>query len=99
MTLVLREADVMRVVDMDAVIGAVENAMRELGQGVAQNEPRRRVFAPGGVLNVMFATYPSGGCTGLKADPVAPGTARFLRPNFPPGGAPQGFVPAGEIGG
>src|SRR6266849_3330027 len=74
---------------MDAVIGAVEKAMRELGQGVAQNEPRRRAFAPGGLLNVMFATYPGGGFTGLKAYPVAGGKARFpvavlaLRPKGP----------------
>ena len=44
-TLVLREADVERVIQMDAVIAAVEAAMRELGAGTAQNEPRRRAFA------------------------------------------------------
>src|SRR5215469_16029758 len=38
---ILREADVQRVVDMDAVIGAVASAMSELGEGTAQNEPRR----------------------------------------------------------
>jgi ornithine cyclodeaminase/alanine dehydrogenase-like protein (mu-crystallin family) len=98
MTLVLREADVMRVVDMDAVIGAVENAMRELGQGVAQNEPRRRVFAPGGLLNVMFATYPGGRCTGLKAYPVAGGTARFLVTVFALDGTLQALIEAEHMG-
>ena len=78
MTLVLRETDVSQVVDMDAVIGAVEKAMRELGEGIAQNVPRRRAFAPGGLLNVMFATYPGGRCTGVKAYSVAAGGARFL---------------------
>src|SRR5260370_20860681 len=82
MTLVLREADVSQVLDMDAVIGAVENAMRELGEGIAQNVPRRRAFAPGGLLNVMFATYPGGGCTGVKAYSVAEGRARFLGSSF-----------------
>jgi ornithine cyclodeaminase/alanine dehydrogenase-like protein (mu-crystallin family) len=98
MTLVLREADVMRVVDMDAVIGAVENAMRELGQGVAQNEPRRRVFAPGGLLNVMFATYPGGRCTGLKAYPVAGGMARFLVTVFALDGSLEALIEAEHMG-
>jgi ornithine cyclodeaminase/alanine dehydrogenase-like protein (mu-crystallin family) len=65
-TLLLREADVLRVIEMDPVIAAVEAAMRELGAGIAQNQPRRRAFAPGGLLNLMFATVPGGGCTGLK---------------------------------
>jgi ornithine cyclodeaminase/alanine dehydrogenase-like protein (mu-crystallin family) len=98
MALVLREADVMRVVDMDAVIGAVENAMRELGQGVAQNQPRRRVFAPGGLLNVMFATYPGGRCTGLKAYPVAGGMARFLVTVFALDGTLQALIEAEHMG-
>ncbi len=78
MTRILREADVERVIDMDAVIGAVAAAMRELGEGMAQNEPRRRAFATGGLLNVMFATYPGGGSMGLKAYTVAAGKVRFL---------------------
>jgi hypothetical protein len=38
-TLVLREADVGRVIQIDPVIAAVDAAMHELGAGVAQNEP------------------------------------------------------------
>ena len=97
-TLVLREADVRQVVEMDAVIGAVEKAMRELGQGVAQNEPRRRAFAPGGLLNVMFATYPGGGFTGLKAYPVAGGKARFLVAIFALDGNLQALIEAEHMG-
>ncbi len=98
MTLVLREADVSQVVDMDAVIGAVENAMRELGEGVAQNVPRRRAFAPGGLLNVMFATYPGGRCTGVKAYSVAAGGARFLVSIFGLDGSLQALVEAELMG-
>jgi alanine dehydrogenase len=98
MTLVLRETDVSQVVDMDAVIGAVENAMRELGEGIAQNEPRRRAFAPGGLLNVMFATYPGGRCTGLKAYPVAGGRARFLVSTFGLDGNLQALIEAEHMG-
>jgi alanine dehydrogenase len=98
MTLVLRETDVTQVVDMDAVIGAVENAMRELGEGTAQNEPRRRAFAPGGLLNVMFATYPGGQCTGLKAYSVAEGRARFLVSIFGLDGSLQALIEADQMG-
>jgi alanine dehydrogenase len=98
MTLVLRETDVTQIVDMDAVIGAVENAMRELGEGTAQNEPRRRAFAPGGLLNVMFATYPGGQCTGLKAYSVAGGRARFLVSIFGLDGSLQALIEADQMG-
>src|SRR6266446_7729607 len=94
MTLVLREADVRQVVDMDAVIGAVETSMRELGSGSAQNEPRRRAFAPGGLLNVMFASYPGGGCTGLKVYTVAAGRVRFLVLQFALDGSLQALIEA-----
>lgn len=97
-TLILREADVRQVVDMDAVIGAVESAMRELGEGVAQNQPRRRVFAPGGLLNVMFATYPGGGVTGLKAYTVASGGARFIVTTFALDGSMQALIEAEHMG-
>ena len=62
--LILRESDVQDLIEMPDVIAAVENAMRELGEGDAQNEPRRRAFGPGGLLNVMFASYPGGSCSG-----------------------------------
>ena len=78
MALILREADVQELIEMDDVISAVAAAMKELGEGTAQNEPRRRVFPPGGILNVMFASYPGGRCTGLKAYTVADGRAKFL---------------------
>src|SRR2546421_1005437 len=76
--LLLREEDVERVIDMDAVIGAVRAAMIEFGEGVAQNEPRRRVYPPGGVLNVMFASHPGCGHYGLKTYSIGGGRARFL---------------------
>jgi ornithine cyclodeaminase/alanine dehydrogenase-like protein (mu-crystallin family) len=76
--LLLREADVERVAEMAAVIDAVEAAMRDLGAGDAQNQPRRRVYPPGGVLNVMSASWPGGGVSGVKAYTVAAGRARFL---------------------
>jgi len=97
-TRILREEDVAQVVDMDAVIAAVTAAMRELGEGKAQNEPRRRAFAPGALLNVMFAAYPGGGCMGLKAYSVAGGKARFLVTVFGLDGALSALIDADLLG-
>jgi alanine dehydrogenase len=98
MTLVLREADVEKLIQMDAVIAAVDAAMRELGEGKAQNEPRRRAFAPGGLLNVMFASFPGGSCTGLKAYTVAGGRVRFLVVMFGLDGSLQALIEADLMG-
>jgi alanine dehydrogenase len=97
-TLVLREADVERVIQMDAVIAAVDAAARELGAGTAQNEPRRRAFAPGGLLNVMFASYPGGGFSGLKTYTVAGGRVRFLVVLFALDGSLQALIEADLMG-
>src|SRR5437899_11224600 len=98
MTLVLREADVRQVVDTVGVIGAVESSMRELGECDAQNEPRRRAFAPGGLLNVMFASYPAGGYTGLKAYTIGGGRVRFLVTAFALDGSLHALIDADVIG-
>ncbi|MDQ2923781.1 MAG: ornithine cyclodeaminase family protein [Candidatus Dormibacteraeota bacterium] len=98
MALILREADVQKVIEIDDVIAAVEGAMKELGEGVAQNEPRRRVFAPGGLLNVMFASYPGGRCTGLKAYTVADGHVRFLVLLFALDGSLEALIEADFMG-
>jgi len=78
MALILRESDVQDLIEMPDVIGAVESAMRELGEGDAQNEPRRRAFGPSGLLNVMFASYPGANVSGLKTYTVSNGHVRFL---------------------
>jgi ornithine cyclodeaminase/alanine dehydrogenase-like protein (mu-crystallin family) len=96
--LILREADIQELVEMDDVITAVESAMAELGEGIAQNEPRRRLFPPGGLLNVMFASYPGGKCTGLKAYTVANGRARFLVLLYGLDGALQAIIEADFLG-
>lgn len=94
----LREDDVRAVVEMRPVMDALEAAMRELGQGSAQNQPRRRVFPPGGILNVMFASWPGGGVCGLKAYTVAGGRARFLVLTYDLEGKLQALVEADLMG-
>ena len=98
MALILREADVQQVIEMDDIIPAVAAAMKELGEGVAQNEPRRRAFAPGGLLNVMFASYPGGRCTGLKAYTVADGHVRHLVVLFGLDGSLEALIEADFMG-
>src|SRR5205807_7516639 len=98
MALILRESDVQELIEMDEVIAAVEAAMRELGEGEAQNEPRRRAFAPGGLLNVMFAAWPGGKCTGLKAYTVANGRVRFMVVLFGLDGSVQALVESDFMG-
>ena len=98
MALILRESDVQDLIDMDEVIAAVEMAMRELGEGDAHNEPRRRAFVSGGLLNVLFASFPGGNCTGVKAYTVANGRVRFLVSLFGLDGALSGLVEADFMG-
>src|SRR5450759_978261 len=97
--LILREADVQELIEMDDVIAAVTAAMKELGEGTAQNEPRRRAFPPGGLLNVMFASYPGGRCTGLKPYTVADGHAPFLVVLFGLDGSLEALIEADLMGG
>jgi len=96
--LILRESDVQDLIEMDEVIASLEQAMRELGEGEAQNEPRRRAFAPDGLLNVLFASYPGGKCTGLKAYTVSNGRVRFLVAMFRLDGALEALIEADFMG-
>ncbi|HKC19245.1 MAG TPA: ornithine cyclodeaminase family protein [Candidatus Dormibacteraeota bacterium] len=98
MALILRESDVQELIEMDEVISAVEAAMRELGEGDAHNEPRRRAFFPGGLLNSMFAAYPGGNVSGVKAYTVANGHVRFLVVLFGSDGSLEALVEADFMG-
>ncbi len=98
MPLILRESDVQDLIEMDDVIAAVEAAMRELAEGEAHNEPRRRAFSPGGLLNVMFASYPGGKCTGLKSYTVSNGRVRFLVVTYGLDGSLQALIEADFMG-
>lgn len=78
MPLLLREDDVARVLQMDEVITAVEQAFLLLGRRQAINRPRRRsTTAAGTILHVMSAAIPPMGVMGLKAYTSAHGGARF----------------------
>src|SRR5712664_4273227 len=69
MPLLLREADVARVLKMDDVIRAVEDAFRHLGQHKAVNRPRQRsTTATGTVLHVMSAALPPTSRAGRRSE-------------------------------
>jgi len=78
MALLVREAEVAALLDMPAAIQAVEEALREHGLSQASNQPRRRVFVPGGALHVMAAALPGRGVMGVKAYTTVRGRARFV---------------------
>lgn len=78
MPLLLREGEVERLLDMPTALEAVEEVLRQHGQGRAPNQPRRRVFVPGGVLHVMSGGMPVWGVMGLKAYSAVRGMVRFV---------------------
>jgi ornithine cyclodeaminase/alanine dehydrogenase-like protein (mu-crystallin family) len=81
MALVLKEADIARLLPMPAAIDALETAFRQqhvAGEQQAINRPRQRLQPPGAILHFMPAAVPGMGVYGFKAYTVArPGVARF----------------------
>jgi len=67
MPLLLREADVRSLVDINDAIAALDSAFREAGAGQARNQPRRRVTGGATTLAIMSAALPSRNLIGYKA--------------------------------
>jgi ornithine cyclodeaminase/alanine dehydrogenase-like protein (mu-crystallin family) len=63
---------------MPTALQAVEEVMRQHGQGQASNQPRRRIFVPNGVLHVMSGGMPAWGVMGLKAYAAVKWQVRFV---------------------
>ncbi len=78
MALFLREDEIARLIRMEDLIDALEDAFREQGRHQVVNRPRHRVTAGSTVLNVMSAGIPSLEVMGLKAYSSARAGARFL---------------------
>lgn len=76
MALLLREEDVQRLLPMTEAMAAVEEVMRQHGQGVATNSPRHRTRTPKGMLHLMSAAAPQIGYVGFKAYTTFPGSGR-----------------------
>lgn len=78
MALFLREDDVARVLRMEDIIAALEEAFRQHGLRKAVNRPRHRVTSAGTTLHVMSGAIPSQDVMGVKVYSSAKGGARFL---------------------
>ena len=76
--LYLTEADVTRLLDIRAVIDAVEEAFKRLATGEASNVPRQRAKSPGIVLHSMSAAAAYLGLVGWKCYTTTKQGARFL---------------------
>jgi len=75
--LYLTEQDVERLLTMKDALREVEAALREMGEGRAENRPRQRVRAGGGMLSVMAAGLDSRGYYGFKYYTIAKSSVRF----------------------
>ena len=77
MTIYLTEADVKELLDMGAVVEALEEAFRARARGDAFNSPRSRLPIGRGSYNFMAASWPDKGIVGHKSYTAGPGGARF----------------------
>lgn len=77
MALFLKEEEVRRILSMDLALAAVEEALREYGEGRALNNPRQRLKLPGGTFHLMAAARPARGVFGFKGYASFAGKTRF----------------------
>ncbi len=77
MPLFIRENIVQKLLPMVRALTLVEEAFRAFGEGAAENQPRRRVRTPDGVLNLMAASLPTKNNFGFKAYTSVRGKTQF----------------------
>src|SRR4029077_1146307 len=83
MTLLLREADVRALLTMPMALEAVEESLRQQGNGELSLHPRRRLKTPdNALLHYMAAGDPVHGFIGMKIYTSAHGAVRFIVPLF-----------------
>src|ERR1700741_1094658 len=78
MPLLLTEAHVTELLDIDTAIAAVEEVLRDQAEGAATNRPRSRVAMSASQLHVMSAGDKRLGVTGVKIYTASRKGARFL---------------------
>jgi len=78
MPLLLTEAHVTELLDIETAIAAVEEVLRDQAEGQATNRPRSRVAMPTSQLHVMSAGDRRLGVYGLKVYTASKKGARFL---------------------
>src|ERR1041384_409224 len=78
MALLINESQVTELLDIDTAVAAVEEVLRDQGEGYATNRPRSRVAMQSSQLHVMSAGDRKLGVYGLKAYTASKKGARFL---------------------
>ncbi len=97
--LYLTEQEVDRLLTMDDALREVEAALRDLGEGKAENRPRQRVRGTHSILNVMPASWPRRGFLGYKEYVVSKDGARFWFHLFDGAtGTPVALLQANRLG-
>jgi ornithine cyclodeaminase/alanine dehydrogenase-like protein (mu-crystallin family) len=83
MTLLLKEADVRALLTMPMALEAVEESLRQQGNGELSLHPRRRLKLPDNtLLHYMAAGDPVHGFIGMKVYTSVRGAVRFMVPLF-----------------
>jgi ornithine cyclodeaminase/alanine dehydrogenase-like protein (mu-crystallin family) len=103
MAIYLTEADVERLLDMPTAIEAVEEGFRLLGEGTAQNQPRRRVSAGESILHFMAGGSSDLGSVGRGTTAVKVYTSsrsgvRFTVMLYDDDGTPLSLMQANRLG-
>ncbi len=97
--LTLTEQDVDRLLSMDDALREVEAALKDLGEGKAENRPRQRVRGAHSILNLMPASWPRRGTMGYKEYVVSRDGARFWFHLFDGAtGTPLALIQANRLG-
>lgn len=78
MALLIREGEVVSLLDMVNTVQALEEAFGALSHGNAVNRPRMRIAQTNGVLHVLAASLPEAGVLGLKTYTVFREGVRFV---------------------
>lgn len=78
MALLIREAEVNELISMSDATDAVEEGFRQLGVGIAFNNPRSRVKLGGEIMHVLPAALPEMDALGLKSYTAFRSGIRFL---------------------
>lgn len=96
--LYLTESDVAQVIDMPATLGIVEECLRRLALGEANNVPRDRAVGPGIILHTMSAASGYLGHVGWKAYTTTKQGARFLVGLYDSTGAMVALIEGDKLG-
>ncbi|HET6422091.1 MAG TPA: ornithine cyclodeaminase family protein, partial [Planctomycetaceae bacterium] len=97
--LYLTEDDVQWLLDLPTAIECVADAFRALARGEAENQPRRRVTAPGSMLHMMSASAGYLGYLGCKTYTTTRDAATFHVMLYDAvTGAPAAMIEANHLG-